>query len=279
MTKAKHRRGEVASPEIVALADTVAGVLSIIFSVDKTALLERPRPSGKLRSVRDVLMGILHHRLGVSQQKIAAALERDRGVVSDAAHALDEAAEGDEGVRFALAAITEKISELMAMAETWNEALDQSNLDRAIKAAAFKRATEEEDDDELEHDITIEELAASPAAKPAATNATAKRRSASIASAATRPIATPGPQLKPKRQAATASTRSIAGSAKGSDIAPRPPHFPTRPYSPGRRGVRNVPLVSQPSTRMARIHSGAFPHGPRPCAAESRSRRLYRAQA
>lgn len=165
MSKAKHRRGEVASPEIVALADTVAGVLAIIFSVDKTALLERPRPSGKLRSVRDLMMGVLHHRLGVSQQKIAAALERDRGVVSDAAHAIDEAAEGDEGVRFAITAITEKISELIAMSEIWNEALDQSNIDRAIANAARQRQIEEEDDDALEHDITIEELAAAPAAK------------------------------------------------------------------------------------------------------------------
>lgn len=160
MPKAKHRRGEAPAPEIVAQAETAAGVLALIFNVSCDDLLNRPRPSGKLRNVRDLLMGVLHHKLGVSQQKIAAALERDRGTVSDGAKAVEEAAAGDDAIRFALNEITEKISEILTMADAWNEALDQASIDRAIANARAERIAEAEEDDALEHDIAIAEIAA-----------------------------------------------------------------------------------------------------------------------
>ncbi len=142
------RRGDVADPEIVRQAHLAAGILAEIFTtpeapIRKSDLLDRPRPSGLLRQVRDVLFGVLHHRMGISQQKIAAALGRDRGVISEAAHAIDEAATGDVGVRFALVEITEQISNLLTQADAWREALRQEALTEAIRAAAQERAQEQ----------------------------------------------------------------------------------------------------------------------------------------
>lgn len=155
----KKKRGDAPDPEIVRQANIAAGILVEIFStpeepITKAQLLDRPRPSGKLRQVRDVLFGVLHHRLGISQQKIAAALGRDRGVVSEAAHAIDEACQGDADVRFALNEITEQISNLMAQAEAWREATQQARLSAAIAQAAQYRAADrlEEEADEDEPD-------------------------------------------------------------------------------------------------------------------------------
>lgn len=168
MSKAKRRAETPPDPEIVRQAHIAAGILVEIFStpespITKAELLERPRPSGKLRQVRDVMIGALHHRFGVSQQKIAAALGRDRGVVSDAAHAIDEAGAGDVGVRFALAEITEQIANVLAHGDAWREALRQDALDEAIAAAKREREFEAEEDAELDA-AELEEQIAAPAA-------------------------------------------------------------------------------------------------------------------
>jgi hypothetical protein len=145
--KRKKKRGDAPDPEIVRQAHLAAGILAEIFStpeqpITKQDLLDRPRPSGLLRQVRDVLFGVLHHRLEISQQKIAAALGRDRGVVSEAAHAIQEASAGDIGVRLALNEITEQIVALMDQADAWREAMAQENLTAAIAAAKAEREHE-----------------------------------------------------------------------------------------------------------------------------------------
>lgn len=159
MTKPK-RRGVVADPEIIEQAKIAAGVLATIFGVDRDDLLKRPRPSGLLRNVRDLMIGILHFKTGFSQQKIAAALGRDRGVVSDAAHAIDEASTGDVVIRFAIVEMSEQIANIMTQAEAWKEAMEQETLDAAIRKARDERDDEEAEDADLEVDIA--------AAKPAA---------------------------------------------------------------------------------------------------------------
>lgn len=159
----KRRRGAVADPEIQRQASKVAGVLAEIFEVDKQQLLDRPRPSGELRNVRDIMFGVLHLRMGISQQKIAAALGRDRGVVSDAAHAISEASEGDVNVRFALVEITEQVANVLTQAEAWREALRQEALARAMQGAIDERAAEAIEDEELERALR-EDIA--PAPKP-----------------------------------------------------------------------------------------------------------------
>lgn len=171
-SKKKKRGGDAPDPEIVRQANIAAGILAEIFStpedpITKEQLLDRPRPSGKLRQVRDVLFGVLHHRFGMSQQKIAAALGRDRGVVSEAAHAIEEACEGDADVRFALNEITEQISTLMAQAEAWREATQQARLGAAIAAAAQYRAAErleeEADEDDADDELSDEDAPPPPA--------------------------------------------------------------------------------------------------------------------
>ena len=161
------RRGDAPAPEIVAQARIAAGILAEIFGVDKNDLLDRPRPSGLLRCVRDVLIGVLHHKMGVSQQKIAAALGRDRGVISDAAYAVDEASNGSDAIRFAFAEIHEEIANIMVKAEAWKEALQQQAIDEAITASKISRQVEAEDADELEEEIAVDEFVA-VIAKPAA---------------------------------------------------------------------------------------------------------------
>lgn len=162
--KPKKKRGDAPDPEIVRQAKLAAGILAEIFNtpdepITKEQLLDRPRPSGKLRQVRDVLFGVLHHRLGISQQKIAAALGRDRGVVSEAAHAIEEASAGDIGVRLALNEITEQIVNLMDQADAWREAVAQENLTAAIEAAKAEREHEATVLANVEADIAEDEEA------------------------------------------------------------------------------------------------------------------------
>lgn len=162
--KRKKKRGDAPDPEIVRQAHLAAGILAEIFStpdepITKTQLLDRPRPSGTLRRVRDVLFGVLHHRLGISQQKIAAALARDRGVVSEGAHAIHEACAGDIGVRLALNEITEQIVALMDQADAWREAVAQENLTAAIAAASAEREHEAQVLARVEADIADEDEA------------------------------------------------------------------------------------------------------------------------
>lgn len=160
----KKRRGEEPSPEIRRQAESAAGLLADIFDVDKDELLNRPRPSGILRCVRDVLIGVLHHKTGISQQKIAAALGRDRGVVSDAAWAISEASRGDIAVNFALDEISAQIANVLAQKEAWREALRQQALDDAIAAAATDRQTEADEDEALDEELE-QAAAATPATK------------------------------------------------------------------------------------------------------------------
>lgn len=188
MSKAKRRGGEDPDPEILRLAGIAAGLLVEVFStpeepITKVDLLGRPRPSGKLKNVRDLMVGALHFHFcfnaktgevarrspettgknwsPISQQRIAAALGRDRGVISDAAHGVDDAINGDVGVCVALTEVTESIANLMAQADAWREALRQDALEQAIKQRAAEHAQERAVLDRVEHDIA-EDLPAIP---------------------------------------------------------------------------------------------------------------------
>jgi hypothetical protein len=146
MTK---RRGVVADPEIVRLAEYVAGVVGAVMGLDRTALLQRPRPTDELRAGRYVIIALMHHHFGVSQQRIAAALKRDRGVVSDAWHAMEDAINVDFDVAYALNAISDALKPVIECGDAWAEALKQHKLDEALARAREQAEDEATEDLEL----------------------------------------------------------------------------------------------------------------------------------
>jgi hypothetical protein len=175
----KKRRGETPDPAVRRLAEKAAGVLAEIFEdetgkpIDKNALLHRPRPSGLLRQVRDLMVGVMHFHFAfnaktgdiarrtsstppkhvISQQRIAAALGRDRGVISDAARDVEHAINGDIGVGLAMNEITEQVANLISHADAWRKALRAETLAAAIEQAKDDLAGEGDEARDIDRDI------------------------------------------------------------------------------------------------------------------------------